>query len=620
MSGKDGWENPGYDPDDGAYGAEPPEGGSMDGGPDETSNPESPDYSPDDGGGPENPDGGPGAEETASPPEEETPPYFPGFDGGFSPEDSGGGMYGAEPPEGEPMDGGGGDDGPGGESPDFPPDNEGGFSPGDSDDAPAEDQFFQDFQADAGAPGGEGGEEAASGKPELSTREDGEETRQPYSGEKKPPDSVIKSKPAVLNRQLILYIAGGIAIAGLIFAAFILPALQANSKKTEQKKKQAPAAVTPGDYYSLVPRSDARNLDNPGAPPDPDYTKFWEEENDDDIINGLPPIDSRYQNNNPQAQPAAPSGGGGGGGRVRPDTRGDQLQSKNIPGIKGLTPSRQQYLDGPGRMPPAQAPDPDNPYAQFGMPPKDEYMNQMLAAQQQYGGGSSGYAAQNDQGGKMNFYNQGRENAGNGWWLSPSSIWQGTIFEAALTSRINTDLPGECTALITKNVYSTQDGKYLLIPQNSRLLGAYNSSISYSQKRVQVAWHTLIRPDGYYINLGNMQAADPRGASGLPGVINDHPFQYFKAVLLLSAMNIVNSELSYSMAGTNNQYVQNVMANTQEMANALGGKIIDRALDVQPTITIKEGTRINIVANNNLVLPPMQPYPVTYPYRRGAGR
>jgi type IV secretion system protein VirB10 len=114
-----------------------------------------------------------------------------------------------------------------------------------------------------------------------------------------------------------------------------------------------------------------------------------------------------------------------------------------------------------------------------------------------------------------------------------------------------------------------------------------------------------------------MQATDPRGAAGLPGFINDHPFQYLKAIALLSAMNIINAELGNSNAGTNNQYVQNVMANTQEVANILGGKMIDRALDVQPTITIKAGTAINIVANTNLVLPPMEPYPVKYPYHRG---
>lgn len=99
------------------------------------------------------------------------------------------------------------------------------------------------------------------------------------------------------------------------------------------------------------------------------------------------------------------------------------------------------------------------------------------------------YAQQNDQNGKNSFYNQNRGNV-SGQWLPLNSVWQGTIFVVPLTSDISTDLPGECTAVVTKNVYSSQDGRYLLIPQNSKLLGSYNSSISYSQSRVQVGWHT----------------------------------------------------------------------------------------------------------------------------------
>jgi type IV secretion system protein VirB10 len=146
------------------------------------------------------------------------------------------------------------------------------------------------------------------------------------------------------------------------------------------------------------------------------------------------------------------------------------------------------------------------------MPSKEDYTAQMLSAYGQGGtpgyGSSSSYANQNDQSGKQQFYTAGRENAGNGVWLGPATIWQGTIFEATLTSNINTDLPGEVMAVISKNVYSSLDGKYLLVPQNSKLFGSYNSSISYSQSRVQVAWHTLIRPDGYAISLGNMAATD----------------------------------------------------------------------------------------------------------------
>jgi type IV secretion system protein VirB10 len=119
------------------------------------------------------------------------------------------------------------------------------------------------------------------------------------------------------------------------------------------------------------------------------------------------------------------------------------------------------------------------------------------------------------------------------------------------------------------------------------------------------------------INLGNMNGTDAQGAAGLRGVINDHPFQYLKALALLSAFNIINAEFQASIDGTENQYVQNMMANSQEISSLLGSKHIDRAMDVPPTHTIKSGKIINIVVNTTLTLPPLSPYDVTLPYHKG---
>ena len=247
--------------------------------------------------------------------------------------------------------------------------------------------------------------------------------------------------------------------------------------------------------------------------------------------------------------------------------------------------------------------------------------NVLSSYTQAYGNANAGnnaYAVQNDQSGKKSFYNEGRNSnaVGTGEWLNLNTLWQGTIFEAVLTSELNTDLPGEITARIAKNVYSSQDGRYLLIPQNSVVYGTYNSSISYSQNRVQVAWHTIIRPDGYKISLGNMNATDAKGASGLKGFVNDHPLAYLKAIALMSVVSIANAEFQNAMGSTQNEYVQNIVANTQEVTMELGQKLIDRAMNVQPTIKIKAGTKINIVVNQNMSLPPCDDIPVTQAYKR----
>ena len=113
-----------------------------------------------------------------------------------------------------------------------------------------------------------------------------------------------------------------------------------------------------------------------------------------------------------------------------------------------------------------------------------------------------------------------------------------------------------------------------------------------------------------------MAATDSQGAAGVTGRINNHFFQYLKAVVLMSVFNVINSEFESTAAATDNRYVQNLMADSQSVATTLGAKLIDRALDVQPTITIKEGLAVNIVANTTLTLQPLEPYGVTQPYRR----
>jgi type IV secretion system protein VirB10 len=492
-----------------------------------------------------------------------------------------------------------------------------GASGQDEGDDPLQDGGREPDEGETGTAGREGSEERV-----LSTEDDQDPGRGSFAPpQKSQADHILGGGPRKLNKQLILYIITGVFLVFIIFTTFIVPLFTGSKSQSAAKPKAEPAG-TP-DYYSLVPR---KPEDSAADQEHTDGEEDWRTVTFDD----LPPvIDPRYRYQEEQTEEPvrAPAGSGSGGLPARPDTRNDRLWGKSIAGIKGLTPSQRNYLDGWDQIPyspytETQNPElsnPNNPYARFGMPPKDDYTRQMLAmadSQNLAPGSQSGYTQQNDQSGKMLFYNNNRENSGTGQWLPLNSLWQGSIFEATLTSTINTDLPGECTAWIAKNVYSSLDGRFLLIPQNSRLFGTYNSSISYSQSRVQVGWHTLIRPDGYMINLGNMQATDPQGAAGLKGFINDHPFQYLKALGLLTAFNIINVEFGATIGETQNQYVQNVMANSQEIANTLGAKLIDRALDVQPTITIKSGTKINVVVNTNLTLPPLEPYPVKYPYRK----
>src|SRR5262249_8765192 len=106
--------------------------------------------------------------------------------------------------------------------------------------------------------------------------------------------------------------------------------------------------------------------------------------------------------------------------------------------------------------------------------------------------------------------------------LSRYEIKAGWDIPATLEQGIDSDLPGEVKALVRSNVYDTASGQYLLVPQGARLIGTYNSVISYGQARVHVAWTRIIFPDGSSINLDGMSGHDAQGRAGFHDQVNNH--------------------------------------------------------------------------------------------------
>lgn len=418
-------------------------------------------------------------------------------------------------------------------------------------------------------------------------------------------DRLQGGKPRVLNKKFLLSAVVCI-LGGIMLVTFLMPGKGSKGKKNAKPVAQSPVQT---DYAAIANRHLPKEEEVSPAP----------EKEEVEIPPVIPDKKPAYTNENINYNTGKVSASSS--AVDIPDTRNDPLQGKRISGIKGLSSTQNSYSTD-YQQTIAKNTASSAPPSGYSMPSKDEYMKNMLSAYTSaYGNATAGnnsYAVQNDQSGKNSFFNNGRQgdNAGQGQWLNLNTLWQGTIFEATLTSELNTDLPGEITARIAKNIYSSQDGRYLLIPQNSIVYGTYNSSISYSQSRVQVAWHTLVRPDGYQLQLGNMNGTDAKGASGLKGSVNDHPMAYLKAIGLMSVFSIMNTEFASANSGTDNEYVQNVIANSQQVMNELGDKLIDRAMNVQPTIKIKAGTKINIVVNQNLSLPPCEDIPVTQQYRR----
>ncbi len=184
---------------------------------------------------------------------------------------------------------------------------------------------------------------------------------------------------------------------------------------------------------------------------------------------------------------------------------------------------------------------------------------------------------------------------------SPYVVQAGTLIPGALLTGIRSDLPGQITGKVTENVYDSPTGRYLLIPQGAKLVGIYDSQVSFGQSRVLLVWTRLIMPNGQSIVLERQQGADPQGFSGLEDEVDNHWGSLFKAALLSTLLSI-GSEAGTS--GQGNSLVQALRQGASNSISQTGQQIVGRQLNIQPTLTIRPGFPARIIVNRDLVLAP----------------
>lgn len=111
---------------------------------------------------------------------------------------------------------------------------------------------------------------------------------------------------------------------------------------------------------------------------------------------------------------------------------------------------------------------------------------------------------------------------------SPYQLMAGTVIAASLVRGLNSDLPGFVIAQVTERVYDTVAGRFLLIPQGSRLIGKYDNVVAFGQERALVVWQRIILPDGSSVVIDNLPATDTGGYAGLADQVDLHTWQLLK--------------------------------------------------------------------------------------------
>jgi type IV secretion system protein TrbI len=183
---------------------------------------------------------------------------------------------------------------------------------------------------------------------------------------------------------------------------------------------------------------------------------------------------------------------------------------------------------------------------------------------------------------------------------SPFILQAGTIIPAALITGIRSDLPGQITGQVTENVYDSPTGRYLLIPQGSRLIGEYDSGVSAGQRRVLLVWTRLILPDGSSLVLERLPGADSGGYAGLEDRVDRHWWGLAKAAGLSTLLNI-GAELA---SDESDRIATAVRDGAQDTIGSAGQEIVRQQLAIPPTLTIRPGFQLRVIVTRDLILAP----------------
>jgi type IV secretion system protein TrbI len=184
---------------------------------------------------------------------------------------------------------------------------------------------------------------------------------------------------------------------------------------------------------------------------------------------------------------------------------------------------------------------------------------------------------------------------------SPYVVQAGTVIPAALITGLRSDLPGQITAQVTEAVYDSPTGKFLLIPQGAKLIGQYDSSIAHGQRRVLLAWTRLIMPNGTSIVLERQPGADAAGYAGLEDEVDNHWDMLLKGAALSTLLSI---GAEAGTTGSESSLIQAIRRGGSNSASQTGQLLVQRQLNVQPTLTIRPGFPVRVLVTRDLLLAP----------------
>ncbi|WP_246777712.1 type IV secretion system protein VirB10 [Rhizobium sp. BG4] len=217
-------------------------------------------------------------------------------------------------------------------------------------------------------------------------------------------------------------------------------------------------------------------------------------------------------------------------------------------------------------------------------------------------------------------------------------IPQGTMIRGTLETAINSDLAGMVKAIVREDVYSF-DGRRILIPAGSSLIGDYKSGVERGQERLFIVWTRMIRGDGVSVQLGSY-GTDRLGRSGMTGVVDRKYWERFGPPALMTMIGGVTQYIAQlgqkqdrnitvvNTDGTVTSIPQDNGTTSQDRAREIAAETIASGIqqlateafqdsrNIRPTIHIAQGSDITVFVTRDLDFSDLYPDPVREEFDR----
>jgi type IV secretory pathway VirB10-like protein len=182
----------------------------------------------------------------------------------------------------------------------------------------------------------------------------------------------------------------------------------------------------------------------------------------------------------------------------------------------------------------------------------------------------------------------------------PYVLFEGTTIDTTLLNRLNGDFAGPVKVMVTNAIYN-HDNQHVLIPEGSLLLGDVQKVSGLGQRRLAVTFHRMIMPDGYSVDLDRFHGLNQIGETGLNDKVNNHYLEIFGTSIALGV--IAGAAEATTSSGYNESGSEAMRQGMAESLSASAAHVLDRFINIVPTITIREGHRIKVYLTQDLLLP-----------------